>query len=138
MSFYTINRHNQLVCNYFNGTRNILNATVESISLEKNIENIIKYCQLLLYENDIFDDFEFNTEQLNIHKQFITKKLDYFNQLIEYKIESEIRDKYRILENILGHIEFEYIINEELIKNKHVRLSRDMLLEMILPTDNEF
>ena len=137
MSFYTINRNNQLVFNYINGTRNILNDTVESISLEKNIENIIKYCQLLLYENDIFDDFKFNTEQLNIHKQFITRKLDYLNQLMEYKIESEIRDKYRILENILGHIEFEYIINEELIRNKHVRLSRDMLLEMILP-NSEF
>lgn len=108
--------------------------TLPKISLDFFLENSIKYlleyCYIFLYDEGTFDVFEFNEEQLSIHKQFITKKLVYLNKLIEYKMKREIRNKYKFMENVLGKYEIECIVNNELNKNELIIMTREMLFEL--------
>jgi hypothetical protein len=138
MSFYFINEYNQLVYNNFNKPYIVSDcfSNNEEYSIEKNIKNIIEYSKVFLYENKTFEEFHFDNEQLSIHKQFIIRKLDYLIRLFENKIKSEIKEKYKMLENILNSYEFENIIKQEINNNKYISISRNILLEMIL-SDNE-
>jgi hypothetical protein len=135
MSFYFINNNNQLLYNSFN-IPHIITDSFNDNNIKRNIKYILKYCQLFLYENDTFYEFCIDNEQLNIHKQFIIRKLDYLIRIFEYKIKSEIKEKYKMLENIISVHEFEHILNEEVNNNKYISLSKNTLLEMIL-YDNE-
>jgi len=119
MNHYFININNEF-------TNSILGINY----IEKSINYMVEYCYLFLHDKQFLNDFDFDKEQLDIHKQFITRKLEHLNNILEYKVENEIRDKYKILENILDTFEIEYIINNELSKNKYVSMSRNMLLEI--------
>lgn len=98
--------------------------------LENSIKYLLEYYYVLIYDVCVFDNFEFDKEQLNTHKQFVIKKLVYLEEIIEYKIKREIRDKYKFMENILGKYEIEYIVNNELNKNELVIMTREMLFEL--------
>jgi len=121
--------NNQLLSNNFNNRYvYILDRNISSI--ENSIKYIVEYCYLFLHDEKFLNDFNFDKKQLNIHKEFITRKLEYLNNVLEYKVENEIRHKYKILENVIGTFEIEYIINNELSKNEYVTMSRNMLLEI--------
>lgn len=109
---------------------NNINYVIRENTIENKIEDIIGYCQLIINDKHLFDEFEFNSEQLNIHKQYITNKLSYLNKILEYKIKNEIRYKYNVLKNVFCEIEIDYIVNLELVKNRHVIISREMLFIM--------
>jgi hypothetical protein len=99
-------------------------------TVENKIEELIEYCQLITNDKHLFDEFDFEPEQLNIHKRYIIDKLFYLNRIIEYKIQNEIREKYNVLKNVLCDFEINYIVNIEMCKNIHVMISREMLFIM--------
>lgn len=99
-------------------------------TVENKIEELIDYCQLISSDKYLFDEFEFEPEQLTIHKKYIMDKLYYLNRIIEYKIQNEIREKYNVLKNVLCDFEINHIVNVEICKNTHVMISREMLFIM--------
>ena len=96
-------------------------------TIESKIEELFNYFQLIMNDKHLFDELKFDKEQLNIHKQYIIDKVLYVNEIIEYKIQNKIREKYIVLKNVLCELEINHIVNLEMSKNIHVILTREML-----------
>jgi len=99
-------------------------------TIESKIEELFNYFQLIMNDKHLFDELKFEKEQLNIHKQYIIDKVLYLNEIIEYKIQNKIREKYIVLKNVLCELEINHIVNLEMSKNIHVILTREMLFIM--------
>jgi len=88
--------------------------------VRNEIDNLMCYCNLILQDKHLFDDFEFSKEEINIHIKFMIDKLNYYCYILENIIKKQIEIEYKEYEMVLSNATFEEIFDLFLMKDSHI------------------
>ena len=98
-----------------------LNKIFSDENIVRNeIDKLISYCNLILEDKHLFDDFEFNKEEIKIHIKFIIDKLNYYCYILENIIKKQIEIEYKEYKMILSNTTFEEMFDLFLMKDFHI------------------
>jgi hypothetical protein len=88
--------------------------------IRNEIDKLISYCNIILEDKNLFDDFEFSKEEINIHIKFIIDKLNYYCYILENIINKQVEIEYKEYEMILTNTTFEEMFDFFLMKDFHI------------------
>ena len=100
----------------------------ETENLRNGIISLIKYCDLVLNDKNLF--YEFDTDEINIHKMFIFDKLESYTYILEMYLKSQLEKEYDCFKLILNEVEFENMCNLYIMNDFQISESIDMLCKM--------
>ena len=100
----------------------------ETENLRNGIISLIKYCDLVLNDKNLF--YEFDMDEINIHKMFIFDKLESYTYILEMYLKSQLEKEYDCFKLILNEVEFENMFNLYIMNDFQISESIDMLCKM--------
>lgn len=96
------------------------NIFSDEIVVRNEIDKLINYCNLILGDKHLFDDFELSKEEINIHIKIIIDKLNYYCYILENIINKKVEIEYKEYEMILTNTTFEEMFDLFLMKDFHI------------------